>query len=202
MSEPRTLLVFAHRDEASAFADVPHVVTGVGKVNAAVSLASALASGDVERVVVLGTAGVVSDGPDRPHLDEVYQITGVVQHDFSLPSPELRPAGDAILPPESTAVLATGDVFVKNDAQRAHIAGLGASLVDMEAYAYASVCERFAVPLQLFKIPSDFADSSTTDEEWDTIVFRKSEQLREFWATRLAATVLAAAEPSGPGVHA
>ena len=40
MSEPRTLLVSAHRDEASAFADVPHVVTGVGKVNAAVSLAT------------------------------------------------------------------------------------------------------------------------------------------------------------------
>lgn len=181
MPQPATLLVFAHRDEASAFADVPHLVTGVGKVNAAVSLASALAEGGVERVVVLGTAGVVSDGPERPSLEDVYQITGVVQHDFSLPSPELRPAGDTMLPPERTAVIATGDVFVKDDAQRGHIASLGASLVDMEAYAFASVCERFGVPLQMFKVPSDFADSSTTDEEWDTIVFRKSEQLREFW---------------------
>ncbi|RGE23336.1 purine-nucleoside phosphorylase [Leucobacter sp. wl10] len=194
MTEPRTLLVFAHRDEASAFADVPHLVTGVGKVNAAVSLADALAAGDFGRVVVLGTAGVVSDGEERPHLDEVYQIVGVVQHDFSLPSPELRPRGEAILPPESTAVLATGDAFVRDDAQRARIAGLGTSLVDMEAYAYASVCERFDVPLQLFKIPSDFADSSTTDEEWDAIVFRKSEQLREFWRARLDR-----AEPGPPG---
>ncbi|QZY51210.1 phosphorylase family protein [Leucobacter tenebrionis] len=181
MPQPTTLLVFAHRDEASAFADVPHLVTGVGKVNAAVSLATALAVGGIDQVVVLGTAGVVSDGPERPSLEDVYQITGVVQHDFSLPSPELRPAGPAILPPERTAVIATGDVFVQNDAQRARIAGLGASLVDMEAYAYASVCERLGVPLQLFKVPSDFADSATTDEEWDTIVFRKSEQLREFW---------------------
>lgn len=179
------LLVFAHRDEASAFADVPHLVTGVGKVNAAVALASALAGGGIERVVVLGTAGVVGDEPERPSLDDVYQITGVVQHDFSLPSPQLRPGGAAILPPERTAVLATGDVFVQDDAQRAAIAGLGATLCDMEAYAYAAVCERFGVPLQMFKIPSDFADSSTTDAEWDEIVFRKSEQLRAFWDERL-----------------
>ncbi|SDQ20456.1 purine-nucleoside phosphorylase [Leucobacter chromiiresistens] len=186
MPEPSTLLVFAHRDEASAFGDVPHVVTGVGKVNAAVTLAAELSERPAERVVVLGTAGVVSDGPERPSLDAVYQITGVVQHDFSLPSPELRPGGDAILPPESTAVIATGDVFVQSDAQRAAIAGLGASLVDMEAYAYASVCARFGAALQIFKVPSDFADSATTDEEWDAIVFRKSEQLREFWDERLA----------------
>lgn len=180
MSEPTTLLVFAHRDEASAFADVTHLVTGVGKVNAAVSLSAALAQGNVDRVIVLGTAGVVGDGADRLSLEEIFQIDRVVQHDFSLPSPELRPAG-AVLLPTHTAAIATGDVFVQDDDQRAHIANLGAALVDMETYAFAAVCERFGVPLQVFKIPSDFADSSTTDEEWDTIVFRKSEQLRAFW---------------------
>ncbi|MBL3687752.1 purine-nucleoside phosphorylase [Leucobacter zeae] len=189
MSDLQTLLVFAHRDEASAFADVPHLVTGVGKVNAATSLAKALADGGadgpVERVVVLGTAGVVADGEDRPSLDAVYQVEAVVQHDFSLPSPALRPTGAVILEGR-TAVLATGDVFVQDDAQRAGISALGATLVDMEAYAYAAVCERFGADLQIFKIPSDFADSSTTDEEWDTIVFRKSEQLRAFWDERLA----------------
>ncbi|MFD5600977.1 purine-nucleoside phosphorylase [Leucobacter sp. NPDC058333] len=186
MSDLTTLLVFAHCDEASAFADVPHLVTGVGKVNAAVALAAELAERPVQRVVVLGTAGVVSDAPDRPSLDEIYQIGAAVQHDFSLPSPTLVPAGEAILPAAATAVIATGDVFVQDDAQRTAIAGLGANLVDMETYAYASVCARFGVALQVFKIPSDFADSSTTGEEWDQIVFRKSEQLREFWAARLA----------------
>ena len=186
MTDRQTLLVFAHRDEASAFAGVPHLVTGVGKVNAAVALAAALAAApETERVLVLGTAGVVGDGEARHDLDSVVQVTAVVQHDFSLPSPELRPTGPVVLP-ERVATVATGDVFVKNDAQRAVIAGLGASLVDMEAYAYASVCERFGVELQIFKVPSDFADSSTTDEEWDTIVFRKSEQLRRFWDARLA----------------
>lgn len=186
MSQSPTLLVFAHRDEASAFADVPHLVTGVGKIHAAVELSAALAAATtpIERVVVLGTAGVVGDGDDRLCLEHVVQITGVVQHDFSLPTPMLTPAGPVRL--ERTATIATGDVFVKDDEQRAHISGLGATLVDMESYAYTSVCARFGVALELFKIPSDFADSATTDEEWDTIVFRKSEQLRAFWDAELS----------------
>lgn len=172
----RTLLVFAHRDEASAFGDVPHLVTGVGKINAAVSLAAELAArpGEIDRVLVLGTAGVIDDGPD---LDTVYQIGAALQHDFSLPSPRLEPRGP-ILAPRLT--VATGDVFVQDDAQRARIAALGAELVDMESYAIAALCARFDVELVMLKVPSDFADSSTTDEEWDTIVFRKSEQLRAF----------------------
>ncbi|MGO1810825.1 MAG: phosphorylase family protein, partial [Canibacter sp.] len=171
------LLVFAHHDEASAFTDIAHLVTGVGKINAATSLALALgaASEPVDEVVVLGTAGIVSDGHD---LDTIVQITHAVQHDFSLDSPRLVLAPPVI---DATATIATGDVFVKNDAQRTAIANLGATLVDMETYAYASVCERFNVPLKAFKIPSDFADSSTTDEEWDEIVFLKSGQLRHFW---------------------
>lgn len=185
MAETGTLLVFAHGDEATAFADAPHLVTGVGKVNAATSLAGALAGGGVERVVVLGTAGVVGEGSLRLDLDTVYQVTGLVQHDFSLPSPMLHPTGETVLPESQRAVMATGDQFVKNDAQRERIASLGAALVDMEGYAYASVCARFGAALQIFKIPSDFADSSTTDAEWDEIVFRKSEQLRAFWEQRL-----------------
>ena len=180
----KSLLVFAHSDEATAFAQagVPHLLTGVGKVNAAMSLTDAIfAAGlrDIERVVVLGTAGVVSDGPS---LDLVYQISAAVQHDFSLPSPRLEPAGQLLT---ETAVIATGDVFVKSDEQRQLIAELGATLVDMETYAYASVCARLGVPLQVFKAPSDFADSSTTDEEWDTVVFTKSDQLFAFAQARL-----------------
>lgn len=186
----KTLLVFAHRDEATAFAreGMAHLVTGVGKINASVSLAEAITRGAggvaIDRVVVLGTAGVVGDGEARLSLDSVYQIEAAVQHDFSLPSPRLALSGPRIDGVE-TSIVATGDVFVKSDEQRAHIASLGAALVDMETYAYASVCERLGVPLQVFKVPSDFADSGTTDEEWDQIVFRKSEQLLEFATSQL-----------------
>lgn len=181
----RQLLVFAHRDEASAFTDVPHLVTGVGKVNASAQLAAALQAAQqqgqpVTDVIVLGTAGIVGPGHD---LDTIVQVTRAVQHDFSLPSPPLSfgrraPGGPGAV---QTATIATGDQFVTDDAQRARIASLGATLVDMEVYAYAAICEAFGVALQVYKIPSDFADSQTTDAEWDDIVFLKSTQLREFY---------------------
>ena len=185
MSDKKTLLVFAHSDEASAFTDVEHLVTGVGKVNATVALAGAFAENDIERVIVLGTAGVVGGaGEERPSLDTIYQVTKLIQHDFPLASADVIPAGEVVLP-EQQAVMATGDVFVSDDAQREHISGLGADLVDMEGYAYASICQRFDIPLQIFKIPSDYADSSTTMEEWDAIAKQKSVQLREFYENRL-----------------
>lgn len=181
MSAQSTLLVFAHADEAVAFGDIDHLITGVGKVNAVVSLASALSNRHYDRVVVLGTAGGVGD--DVVSLDVIYQVTELLQHDFSLPSPALVPAGEVVL--AETATMATGDQFVTSDEQRAHLSSMGAALVDMEGYAFASACERFGVPLQIFKIASDFADSSTTMQEWDDIVHAKSRQLRDFWDAKL-----------------
>ncbi|MFR0636913.1 purine-nucleoside phosphorylase [Arthrobacter sp. LS16] len=165
----------------------------MGKIDGAVALAGALAGGHYERVVVLGTAGVIVvlgtagvivDGEQRPDMDTIYQVTTVIQHDFPLESAPLRPAGGVLLP-ERQLTMATGDVFVSDDDQRIRIAGLGAQLVDMEGYAYASVCERFNVPLQIFKVPSDFADSSTTIDDWFAVVARKSRQLRKFWEQHL-----------------
>ena len=178
------LLVFAHGDEASAFTDVPHLVTGVGKVDAATVLGKALADAreagqPIRRVVVLGTAGIISDDHD---LDTVVQITGAVQHDINVSKPRIAIEPSVL---DKTATIATGDQFVTSDQQRIEIAALGASLVDMEIYAYAAVCKAYGVPLYVFKIPSDFADSSTTDQEWDEIVFLKSRQLREFFNSEL-----------------
>lgn len=125
------LLVFAHADEASAFDDIAHVVTGVGKVHAATELAHELANAGWAGVTVLGTAGIVGSvstahaeaagngaaGTEATDLevtdpepassaavlpldlDTVYQIDAVLQHDFALPSPTLRPMGELICDP-------------------------------------------------------------------------------------------------------
>ncbi|UXN31579.1 purine-nucleoside phosphorylase [Glutamicibacter sp. M10] len=185
MSDQKSLLVFAHQDEAVAFADVEHLISGVGKVNASVALAGALADGNIKNVIVLGTAGVVGHaGEDRPSLETIYQVTKLIQHDFPLPSADVDPTGEILLP-DFQAVMATGDVFVSNDEQRVHIKELGASLVDMEGYAYASICQRFDIPLQIFKIPSDYADDSASIDEWDEIAKQKSVALREFYDKNL-----------------
>ncbi|MBT1035608.1 purine-nucleoside phosphorylase [Canibacter sp. lx-45] len=180
MRKSNELLVFAHVDEASAFQDVPHLVTGVGKINAAAGLAhhlhEAAARGHaISRVTVFGTAGIVAHGHD---IDTIVQVTRAVQHDFSLPTPALT-AGKQIL--DSTATIATGDVFVKSDRERERIAKLGATLVDMESYAYLQTAAIFGAPIRIFKVPSDFADDTLTDADWDEIVFLKSQQLRYFY---------------------
>ncbi|WP_334123964.1 MULTISPECIES: phosphorylase family protein [Glutamicibacter] len=185
MSEQKSLLVFAHSDEAVAFADVDHLISGVGKVNASVALAGAIADGNIKNVIVLGTAGVVGHaGEDRPSLDTIYQVTKLIQHDFPLPSATVETTGDIVL--ETQATMATGDVFVSDEKQRNHVKELGASLVDMEGYAYASICQRFNVPLQIFKIPSDYADDSISIDAWDDIAKQKSVQLREFFDKHLS----------------
>lgn len=186
----KQLLVFAHQDEAVAFADVPHLVTGVGKINAATALAHTLASAQLkgeayELITVLGTAGIVGGSHT---LDEVVEITGAVQHDFSLPSPLLRcgsAAGLAAITGVTQATVATADVFVQDDAQRERIAKLGATLCDMEIYAYVQIAQVFHTPIRVFKIPSDFADSATTQQHWDDIVHLKSRQLRAFYDAQL-----------------
>lgn len=199
------LLVFAHQDEADAFENIPHLITGIGKINAAVQLSRAIAAGEVSEVIVFGTAGMLDDSFD---IETVYRISGALQHDFEFPSPtvELSESGqltlvDNSLNPEEfsepketaaisnlpktgipTAVIATGDMFLADDVGRERIGG-GAGLVDMETYAYARVCVAFHVPLRVFKVPSDFADSATTHETWDTIVKGKSRQLLDFAQT-------------------
>lgn len=191
LSHGSRILVFAHPDEARSFIDVEHAVTGFGKVGAAVGLACLLAAGDVRTVTVLGTAGIVADSLD---LNTVYEVTGVFEHDFEFTGEEIAlplAGGAAAFSPErmsgvSGVKIATGDAFVKDDATRGRLASRGASLVDMETYAYARVCQSFGVGLQVFKIPSDFADSATTDAQWDEIVVERSARLHDFWRCRLA----------------
>lgn len=196
---PNPLIVFAHADEAQAFSDVSHLVTGIGKINAVAELARRLGEGDVSEVVVLGTAGMLDDHLD---LDTVYRVAAAVQHDFEFPTDAATLPGDGVVemldPLEweargaqvmqtiaesdesPTAVIATGDVFVKDDLLRTTLVARGAQLVDMESYAYAVLCRVYGVPVSIYKIPSDTADSATTHESWDDIVARKSTQLREF----------------------
>ena len=75
----RPLLVVALEEEAAHLhvSDLPVLVTGAGKVNAAVALASTLGSASPSEVINLGTAGGLRPGITGTHL-----ITTVTQHDL------------------------------------------------------------------------------------------------------------------------
>jgi adenosylhomocysteine nucleosidase len=155
------------------------VVTGVGKARAAAALAVRLADAKPAVVVNVGTAGAV-DGV----ITGLVEVTWVTQHDFPYDAieglvgstidrgfvlrPDQPPQRSATAPPDSTA-LATGDVFVASAEDARRLATAGIHLVDMEAYAYASVCAEFGVPFRCVKVVSDAADEEAGDSWLDTI---------------------------------
>lgn len=165
------LLVAALDSELVAFPPeldgFDRLVTGAGKLPAAVRLARALDAHPYEEIVVVGTAG----GLD-PALDPgVHEVTTALQHDVTdlagvvgrhITLPERVGTGDGV-------VIATGDSFVDDAEAVGVIRGLGAQLVDMETYAYLWVADELDVPIRVFKAISDTAQDGAT-QTWDETV--------------------------------
>jgi adenosylhomocysteine nucleosidase len=175
------LLVAALEAELVAFpADLPgfeRLVTGPGKLQATYALTRALDARDYEEILVVGTGGAID-----PLLGSgVHEISGAIQHDVtdidgvvgqhvSLP-PRMDITGGGV-------VIATGDHFVDDAEAVEVIRPLGASMVDMETYAYIWVAESFGVPIRVLKSVSDRAqDDAITD--WRATVAACSAELRE-----------------------
>jgi len=177
------LLVAALASELSAFPDeIPgfdRLITGAGKLNATYALTRALSGAEYDEIVVVGTAGA-SD----PTLElTAHEITAAVQHDVrDIDGTFGRHVSDSVPDRVSTGragvVIATGDSFVDDAESTATIRSLGASLVDMETYAYIWVAERFGVPIRAFRAVSDNAEDGAY-EDWTAALDACSRQL---WA--------------------
>ena len=164
------LLVVAAIEAEAAYvpAELPLLVTGVGKTLAAVQVTRTLATHprrDRLTVVNIGTAGALRDG-----LGGTFEIGTVLNHDLSAEpirrlglDPRERIVLDASLP----TTLASGDLFVTEAADRDRLAEQ-ADLVDMEGYAIALACEEMGVPLRMVKHISDNADETAHD--WSAAV--------------------------------
>ncbi|MFE2560138.1 nucleosidase [Streptomyces sp. NPDC059352] len=153
----RPLLVLAVKEEAQFLdTDLPVLLTGMGKVNAATALATALGRGPrPSGIVNLGTAGALRPGWTGTHV-----VGTVLQHDLD---GELLATltGETYGAPLTLAdggdvVLATGDSFISDEASRVRLAAR-AALVDMEGYALATAAELAGVPLRIVKHVSDEA---------------------------------------------
>ena len=171
----RPLLVVALEEEAAHLhiSDLPILITGAGKVNAAVSLATTLATASPSEVINLGTAGALRPGIQGTHL-----ITTVTQHDlddaalFALTGLHFS---EPIHLAHEGAVLTTGDAFIADESRRAELAA-HADLVDMEGYAIARVCQVLNFPVRLVKQVSDQADGSA-GKSWGATVDECAEVL-------------------------
>ncbi|MDH6117144.1 nucleosidase [Kitasatospora sp. GAS204B] len=165
----RPLLVLAVAEEAAHLGeDLPVLLTGMGKVNAATALATVLASGPhPAEVINLGTAGAL-----RPGLDgRIHLIGTVLQHDLDtrvLRQLTGQSFGGPLTLAADGAVLATGDLFVSDHAARDRLAA-AAELVDMEGYAVAAAAQRAGVPVRLVKYVSDEAGEGAAKAWRDSV---------------------------------
>lgn len=145
------------------------VVTGLGKVNAAIATALALDAyfPNVEKVINYGTAGTLNQeeyGSGLHRVGTVYQRDmdctpigfdiGQTPHDKFHRALNLGVEGPS---------LSTGDNFVTSEPE------LLTDLVDMEAYAIVKCCMMKNTPVEVYKYVSDSADSSAGDE-WQSNV--------------------------------
>ena len=158
ISPDRPLLVVALEEEATHLHSLglPILITGAGKVNAAVAVATTIGEQRPHSLINLGTAGAL-----RPGLTGSHVIARVTQHDlddaalFSLTGLHF---GEPIDVATSGLTLATGDTFIADPAVRDRLAQ-HADLVDMEAYAIARAASAALLPLTIVKQVSDEASS-------------------------------------------
>ena len=177
----RPLLVLAVEEAQFLDTDLPVLLTGLGKVNAAVALATVLARGPrPSHIVNLGTAGALRPGWTGTHV-----IGTVIQHDLDtdlLYTLTGETYGAALtLNPDDGPILATGDTFVADEAAREFLAAR-AHLVDMEGYALAAAAAQAGVPIRIVKHVSDDAGEGAV-KSWRESVADCARVLAD-WTTR------------------
>lgn len=153
MADP--LIVVALGSEAAHLRGLPVLLTGIGKVAAAVTVARAIAERRPSFVLNVGTAGALRDG-----LEGAHRIGTVVEHDvdheFLQRLTGEASVGEIVLDPGTPTTLATGDAFVSDPAVRRLLAER-AHLVDMEGFAVARACRDAGVECRMVKVVSDDA---------------------------------------------
>jgi adenosylhomocysteine nucleosidase len=163
---PRHLTVNGH--------DLTIVISGLGKVNAA--LAAGMIGGDADLLVMSGTCGSLGAAPGA------YWLAEAVQHDYGANEPgrfrryragewPIGEAGEshfAAMPDPGLGLpharIASGDSFVASPDAAADLKSLGATLVDMEVGAVAQVAARLGKPWAAIKAVTDEANGASADD--------------------------------------
>ncbi|HVT20259.1 MAG TPA: nucleosidase [Mycobacteriales bacterium] len=186
MTRSDVLVVAATREEARYVPEgLPVLVTGLGKVAAAASVAGWLgAATPLEpgfEVINIGTAGALRDGVSGLHLPG-----RVINHDISadlLAGMGVRVEDSLDLHGGSDIVLATGDSFIADPVTRDALAER-AALVDMEAFAVVWACRKAAVRVRVVKHVSDNADTAALS--WPELVDGSAKALGDWLVSYLA----------------
>lgn len=170
ISANEPLLVVALELEAVALRELglPMLVTGAGKVNAAVAVATALAGTRPREIINLGTAGGLKD-----HVEGTHLVSTVIEHDVDDDSIFALASVHCSLPinlSRDGLILATGDRFIAHPDDRALLAVV-ADMVDMEGYAIAKAAAAAGIGVTMVKHVSDQADEGAGRSWVDSVTW-------------------------------
>lgn len=176
----RPVLVFVALEEELPV-ELPHpyvkVVTGLGKVNAAISAVAALIRYQPDTVINYGTAGTLNPEQFGAGL---HRVSCVMQRDMDC-TPIGYDIGKTPYDPEHVVInlgvegpsLSTGDNFVTGEPL------LLSDLVDMEAYAIVKAAKKYGIKdIQIYKFISDNANEDAP-ADWDENVAKGYELFLE-----------------------
>ncbi|WP_370898461.1 5'-methylthioadenosine/S-adenosylhomocysteine nucleosidase family protein [Chryseobacterium gossypii] len=160
------LFVFALDSEAGKeFNDKNKLITGIGKVNAAIELTKEIRNRRPKLIVNLGSAG-----SKKFHKGEVVCCTRFIQRDmdvrglgfklYETPLSGIPPVLEYGLKMASLneGICGSGDSFEMNHAETDY------NVVDMEAYPLALIAKKEKIPFLCLKYISDDAGSEAADD--------------------------------------
>ena len=170
LTKKNTLIAVAMKEELSLEqAEGWNVIyTGIGKVNALISVNRALKEFNPDNLINFGTAG-----SSRSDLKGLHEVTTFKQRDMDLRSLGL-PLGVTLNDHINDIYLdrpglscGTGDSFVM--APDPWFVTSDIDCVDMEGWALAYVAQQYDIPFRAWKYVSDMADENAM-EDWTTNV--------------------------------
>ena len=152
------------------------VISGIGKVSAALTTQKIIDTYNPEFILNFGTAGGMNKSVD---ILKYYAVDKCCQFDFDLRELDGVPLGfiqeykTAYFPTETTRIdflpkssLASADRFTNDENDIASINEIKCSLRDMEGGAIAQVCLSNNVPLYMIKGITDVYGSGTAQEQF------------------------------------
>ncbi len=174
------------------------VLSGIGKVNAAYTAATLLASEPIESVLNIGSAGGLNQ---NQQIGDLIVATRCVMHDFDIqngygsdprfiaePSLDLQAKAVQVMHSQHLRVhqglLVSGDQFITNEDRFQVIKERlpEAIAVDMESYAIGAVCQRAFIPFLIVRALSDLAFTTGNAVAFDVYLKQASEQSAQFCA--------------------
>ena len=176
LTKKNTLIAVAMKEELSLEqADGWNVIyTGIGKVNALISVNQALIEFKPDNLINFGTAG-----SSRSDLKGLHEVTTFKQRDMDLRSLGL-PLGVTLNDQINDICLdrpglscGTGDSFVTANQE------LKTDLYDMEAYALAKLCLIEKIKFFCFKYISDEANENASSD-WNENVSKGGEAFKNY----------------------